>query len=600
MFSALHVVETGLSSSMQGANNANSNIANKDKEGYTKRLDQIFESAHVKDTLTGRGVDYVGVERTANAFLYQNYVGETTTLAFYDELATILGSVQDIFAEQDNSGFSKTLDTYFQSLEDLKSNPDNSSFQEQFKTNANILVTDLKALYAKLESQQTKLESDLKTDVRNINEIVENIGVINDAIAKSTVPQLELLDKRDLLEKELASLVDIKVSYTNGDYMLEIGNQVAVRNNNVREFSYEEAHIPQVDRFDNNDFVLNPSLANPNDKLEYTLNGIYSVEVQYGEIVNGVTVNETNMMEALAYKINNDENMSKLVTASLNPNNKDNFEVVSKIAGNEGDFDSSLVHFTDIDGDNLYETAFIEKNAKQSQESRSESFIQSYDEKVEISSGSSFVLIQNLDSQSPNNLIETFKQALDDFASTLTDITQSYIVSDNGEYVYGQSAGINSGESYNDTISIGIFSGSDIKSLQFNDAVVNTLDQKDYDYLVSISTKDDILFNNKGQENINGNFDELAGANEYGSSFSQYYQTFLFDISAYKANTDNYADTQSSITQSLKSAYDQIVAVDPDEETLNVLKFQAAYEANARIATILQDMITTALGMVAR
>ncbi len=600
MFSALHVVETGLSSSMQGANNANNNIANKNEEGYTKRLDEIYEAAHIKDTLTGRGVDYAGVERSANIFLYQNYVGETTTLASYEELSTILGAIQDIFEETDDNGFSKDLDAYFQSLEDLKSNPDNSSFQEQLKTNANIVVTELKAMYQQLESQQTKLESDLKADVRNINEIVENIGLLNEAIAKSTVPQLDLLDKRDLLEKELASMVDIDVTYENGDYTLYIGETIAVRNNNVREFSYAESHIPQVDRFEKSDYTLNNAATNPNDKLSYTLNGTYTVEVQYGEVVNGVTVNENNIMEALTYKINNDENMSKYVTASINPNNNDNFEVSSNVAGSEGDFDSSLVHFTDNNANGLYETAFIEKNEKQSQESRSESYIQSYDTKVEISGGSSSVLIQNLDSQSSNNLIEEFKQSLDDFAATLSDITKSYIVNADDEYIYGQDAGISSGETFNESISIGLFSGSNVMSLQFNDAVVNTLDQKDYDYLVSISKKDDILFNSKGQEDVSGNADILAGTDEFGSSFSQFYQSFLFDISAYKANNDNYVDTQSSITQSLKSAYDQIVQVDTDEETLNVLKFQAAYEANARVATILQEMITTTLGMVAR
>jgi flagellar hook-associated protein 1 FlgK len=43
-----------------------------------------------------------------------------------------------------------------------------------------------------------------------------------------------------------------------------------------------------------------------------------------------------------------------------------------------------------------------------------------------------------------------------------------------------------------------------------------------------------------------------------------------------------------------------MVKVDPDEEMINLMKFQAAYEANAKLATVLQDMISTTLNMVSR
>lgn len=100
--------------------------------------------------------------------------------------------------------------------------------------------------------------------------------------------------------------MDITVSKDFGDYQLKIGNVTAVRNDNVREFSYGESNIAQIDRFVTADIPLNLSGANPNDKLVYEINNLFSIEVKYGETVDGNVVNKTNILDAVVYKINND------------------------------------------------------------------------------------------------------------------------------------------------------------------------------------------------------------------------------------------------------------------------------------------------------
>jgi flagellar hook-associated protein 1 FlgK len=149
-------------------------------------------------------------------------------------------------------------------------------------------------------------------------------------------------------------------------------------------------------------------------------------------------------------------------------------------------------------------------------------------------------------------------------------------------------------------VTLGLFTGSSVKTLQFNNQAVNQMEQKDYDYLASFSYKSDILFKEEGQQNINNNYEELTADGTIGTSFSKFFQSFQIDIANFKANNDFAYDTQQTVTQSLKSSYDKMVKVDPDEEMLNLMKFQAAYEANAKLATVLQDMISTTLNMVSR
>ncbi|MDD2641196.1 MAG: flagellar basal body rod C-terminal domain-containing protein [Arcobacteraceae bacterium] len=598
MLNTLHVVESGLIGARVGAQTSTNNTANENVAGYVKRTTQINEAAQTDSRLTGRGVSIGDTIRNTNDFIYKNYVGETTSLSYYEELSTMLGSIENMFQETDDSGFSKDLDAYFQSLENLKSNPQNVTYQEDLKTRASIIVDDMKTLYTSLNNEEAKLKSDLKADVRDINRIVQNIANINEHLGKSNTPQLTLLDKRDALEKELASLVDITVSKDFGDYQLKIGNVTAVRNDNVREFSYGEANTAQIDRFVTADIPLNPSGANPNDKLVYEINNLFSVEVKYGETVDGNVVDETNILDAVVYKINNDPDISNLVTATINASG--NLEIVSNKAGMNGEFDSALKHFTDTNSNNAYEVALINKSERQSVEAKSESFIKSYDEKITLSNGSALAKIENLDSSSSHNIIQNFKDSLDTFAATLADMSKQYIVKNDGNFVYGEKASINSGESYNNGVTLGLFTGSSVKTLQFNNQAVNQMEQKDYDYLASFSYKNDILFKEEGQQNINNNYEELTADGTIGTSFSKFFQSFQIDIANFKANNDFAYDTQQTVTQSLKNSYDKMVKVDPDEEMLNLMKFQAAYEANAKLATVLQDMISTTLNMVSR
>ncbi len=598
MFNTLNVVETGLIAAKTASQTSTNNIANENTSGYIKRTTDINEAAQTDSRLTGRGVSIGDTIRNTNDFIYKNYVGESTSLSYYEELSGMLSTIEAVFQETDNSGFSKDLDSYFQSLENLKSNPENTTFQAELKTRASIMVDDLKTLYSTLENEEVKLKSDLKSDVRDINRIVKNIANVNELIGKSITPQLTLLDKRDALEKELASLVNITVTKDYGDYELKIGDVIAVRNDNVREFNYAESNVTQVDRYVSSDINLNESISSPNDKLVYEINGLFSVEVKYGEMVNGNTVNETNILDSLAYKINNNQSISNIVTANINANG--NLEIISNESGIEGKFDSSLRHFTDTNNNDLYEVGFIAKNDFQSVEAKSESFIQSYDEKVTFNNGSTFATIQNLNSSSSNNIIQNFKDNLNTFASTLVDMGKEYISKDNGDFVYGEKASINSGESYNNSIYLGLFSGSSIKTLEFNSEAVNTLDQKDYDYLSSMAYKSDILFNMQGQENAYNNYEELTADGSVGTGFSQYFQAFQIQIANFKANNDFAFDTQQTVTESLKNSYDKMIKVDPDEEMINLMKFQAAYEANAKLATVLQDMINTTLNMVNR
>jgi flagellar hook-associated protein 1 FlgK len=200
---------------------------------------------------------------------------------------------------------------------------------------------------------------------------------------------------------------------------------------------------------------------------------------------------------------------------------------------------------------------------------------------VEVKGGSLEAILNNTNTTSTNNLLNSYKEDLDQFAKALVDMSNTYIENDNGSYVYGTDAvSINKDE--DKKVSIDLYSGSDIKTLKFNDEKVYSLSQEKLDYLSKIQWKTDVDFD---------------GTGENKSSFSGFYQSTRFKIADNRENIIFKKENEAAIKESLQSSYDKVTKVDKDEEMLDLIKFQAAYSANAKVITTLNEMLQTLLNL---
>ena len=105
--------------------------------------------------------------------------------------------------------------------------------------------------------------------------------------------------------------------------------------------------------------------------------------------------------------------------------------------------------------------------------------------------------VDNLSTTTANNKFQTYLDKLDSFAATLSDVTDKYIKTGTNEYIYGE-AGVD--EKIGTINSIGLFSGSSVKTLNFNSNSVNDLNQEKLDYLATIQWKSNLSFDGKGQK----------------------------------------------------------------------------------------------------
>ena len=642
MLSTLGVSQSGLNAAKIAVENVSNNIANENTVGYKKRVVQLSELEQMNSGFTGRGVSADNAYRITSQYMYDKLISENSKLNYYSKSSSMLSSVEAIFKETTNSGLSAELNRYYQSVENLRTNPNSQVYKTALQNQGTVLVESLQNIYTSVEKQQKNEKSELYTNVGDVNDTLKQIGIINEKIGKFGETN-DLLDKRDQLELELSNYADITVSRDDGFYELKISGQTAISNNtNVKTLNVVEENTLQKDKFNytkfntitnttdifnplkyNDDFTLRTTNAlDTNDVITYKLNNEFDVSVTIGEFIPDVTkpkdiitglhpnvdfdgdgtpdaVNVDNSIRALAFKINTNANTKDLVTAyngdySIDANgnkitndSKDNYlRIESKFGGIQNQFDDRITieRRDNADPTKVVARESIYKNDLESSDGESKIYLAINEKEVPIKSGILKAQVENLSSELTSNKFQNYLDKLDAFVQTLSDISEKYIKTSTGEYIYGEAA---SDESTGVINSIGLFSGSSIKTLKFNENLVNDLTQDKLDYLATIQWKTDISYEGKGQ---------LATSNQK-SSLLEFYRDIKVNVSADRENINFSKDTQSNVKMSIQSSYDQLTKVDKDEEMLDLIKFQAAYTANAKIVTVLDEMLQTLLGL---
>lgn len=626
MLNTLNVSHSGLNAAKIAVENVSNNIANENTVGYKKRVVQLSELEQMDARFTGRGVNATSAYRITSQYMYDKLISENTKLSHYDKLSSMLGNVESIFKETVDSGFSADLDRYYQAVENLRSNPNSLIYKSVLEDQGRTLVESLQNMYSGIEKQQKAEKNELYVNVEDVNDILKQIGLLNEKIEKYGNTN-DLLDKRDLLELELSNYVDISVTRDSDYYELKISGETVISNNtNVRTLNLTEDKTIQKDKYNLVDYSTNPNTIydplkynadftpktlDDNDVITYKLNNEFEVSVTMGETLiadwdNDSTTVDTaqivdmdNLTRALVHKINSNFNMKNLVTAyngdyaidssgnKVINNNEDKFlRIESNFTGIENQFDGriSIEKRDNLDSSIVDARESIYKNERESSNPESKIYLSILDREIPLKNGLIKAQIDNLSTESSNNKFQLYLDKLDSFASTLADISDKYIQTGTNEYIYGEAA---SDESMGIINSLGLFSGSSVKTLKFNKEMVNELDQNKLDYLATLQWKNDLSFDGKAQD---------VNSSSKGS-LGEFFRDLKIDVSSDKGNVDFFKETQMNVRLSIQTSYDQLTKVDKDEELLNLMKFQAAYTANAKIVTAIDEMLQTLLGL---
>lgn len=220
-FSGLNIGASALFAYQASINTTANNIANVQTEGYSRQETQLGATAplrvYAKYGSTGTGVEALSIKQVRDIYYDKKYWENKSSLGYFEQKLYYLGQVENVFADDGvQEGFSTIFSKMFNGLDTLNGgNASDKSVRNQFIYQAQNLCTYFNSVADALRETQKDCNEEISSTVLNINSIAEKIALINKEINKLEVNggyANELRDERALLLDELSGIVSVSTS----------------------------------------------------------------------------------------------------------------------------------------------------------------------------------------------------------------------------------------------------------------------------------------------------------------------------------------------------------------------------------------------------
>lgn len=272
LFATLNVGKRGLYAQQGALDVTSHNIANSNTEGYTRQR-AIMETTRpfgmpsmncqIGPGQVGTGVEISKIQRVRDTFMDYQVRRETSTLGQYEARDKYLSEVEGIFNEPSDTGISTLIGKFFDAWQEVAKHPEGSNARTVLASQASALAKELNHNYGQLTKVKENAQESIKQATFDINNALDRVDKLNQQIMAVKVSGMEpndLMDKRDLLLDELSKKfnivverdkfesINLKPKYTKTvDGNGKVSNPLIVRKNpkdEVMRFSYIKSIEP--------------------------------------------------------------------------------------------------------------------------------------------------------------------------------------------------------------------------------------------------------------------------------------------------------------------------------------------------------------------
>jgi flagellar hook-associated protein 1 FlgK len=220
--SVFSTAKSGLRVAQGGMQLVAQNVSNADAPGYSRKIMGLSTKVAGDKVV---GVQVSSSQRALDAMLQRQLRTEVAGDAFADTRSRYLSRVDALYGPPGSEvALPSIYDRFVQSAQRLSTTPDNELSRGQFLADTGILVDRISGISNDLQSLRLETEQALSGAVTRLNDALKRLQDINiDVISESAGGQEpgNLLDQRDQVIDEIASLVDINVSYA-GDNSVRV------------------------------------------------------------------------------------------------------------------------------------------------------------------------------------------------------------------------------------------------------------------------------------------------------------------------------------------------------------------------------------------
>jgi len=218
-FFGLNIGYTGLQAASTALNVTGNNISNVETKGYT-RQEAVQEAAKALRTNTSYGMAGSGVDTTSITQVRENYYDlkywqNNSSLGMYEVKQEFYKQIEDYFTDTDDvMGFNVIFSDLFDSLDEVYKSSGDDTKKSAFLSECSTMCEYFNSLTDSLKRLQSSANDEIQNKVNEVNSIASEIATLNKQINTIEINGTranELRDKRNLLIDELSKIVDVEV-----------------------------------------------------------------------------------------------------------------------------------------------------------------------------------------------------------------------------------------------------------------------------------------------------------------------------------------------------------------------------------------------------
>lgn len=604
-FFGLHIGQTGLYAYQAALDTTAHNISNAETEGYTKQVmgQQAGKALKVNSSygMAGTGVDVTGVTQLRDDYYDIKYWKNNTMFGDYDNKSHYMSEVENYFNELSVDGYTTTYNSMNDSFQELQKNPSSLTVRTQVINYAKSLTEYFNTMSQNLKSIQEECNFEIRNNVDQIDSIAQQMASLTKQINTLEVGggiANDLRDQRALLVDELSQIVNVSVTEkTVGtgvgvtSYVVKIDGQTLVDGSNY------------------NPLLVYPREAKNNQN---DVDGLYDIKWGNGQNFDTESNSLGGALQAL-FEVrdgNNSNNLSGTVDAeagdlqvtmtdtNINAVEKLNIPEAGMITvGNHNYTYTGFEVTKDADSGKFIYTFELDNPV----------VVDSLSEASSIGDSVNYKGIPYYMGQM-NEFVRTFANAFNeihrtgkdlegdsgiDFFSATSKISgRDYTfgpLEDSDDYPYYDFDTLNSQTGgFSETIPDGqpVYG-----SYYFMTAENFTVSDELLNDAGKFAAATDVV---NGQEN-NDVVDALLALKDDKNLFQQgapdgFFQTLVAEIGIDTKKATTFSNEQTNILKTIENQRLSISGVDIDEEAMNLVRYQNAYNLSAKVITIMDEI----------
>ncbi|HZZ89393.1 MAG TPA: flagellar hook-associated protein FlgK [Caulobacteraceae bacterium] len=204
---------SGLQTAQTGLTTVSNNITNVNTPGYAREI--VDQSPQVSGGV-GTGVRVNDVRRVSNQYLESANYNASSTAGSASIMATMLDQAQAAFGDPSQSGaYLNQLSSVFSDFSAAAINPASSLSRSQTLNDLNSFLDSTQNVAGTLQTLNTQADGQINNDVTQINQLLTQIGALNQQIEKGVATNANVAGSQDAQSQllgQLSSLMTISVN----------------------------------------------------------------------------------------------------------------------------------------------------------------------------------------------------------------------------------------------------------------------------------------------------------------------------------------------------------------------------------------------------